>query len=421
MLENSATPIHLAYIEVRDADFDGTDRVSCYLNDNNSGNFSLSNVRTSTRLESNQFMNSPGEDQTKNDFALTMLTSPDREKTPNFVVRIQCSDQAGNSNEKVLRINVLDANDESPIFKQSIFRFHVPENTKPMLNMPHLGTETYQPVGHFLGKVEATDNDLNENGRIKYTLHKESMEIKPASEIASWTSFQHGDPEAYTYLGDPSAELNPNKLFRIDENTGALYSLKPFDAENVERFRFKVLAIDQPRRDSDGASTQHTGTATVEVTVSDVNDWSPLFHQTNSTHGCGTLRTHSPFPNFTSEFVTHYIFHVKENQQAYLPVGQVAAMDPDIGHRRFIRLKGHGMTSTSHITYHIARDAPTQIGRSFNLHSTSGCLRTKIQLDREDIPLYEFKVTARDSSKLGSNARTATATVTVIVEVCLLK
>lgn len=54
-----------------------------------------------------------------------------------------------------LIVNVVDANDNDPVFSQIAYEFLVEENQK---------------VGAFVGKIAATDADLGDNAALKYSL-----------------------------------------------------------------------------------------------------------------------------------------------------------------------------------------------------------------------------------------------------------
>lgn len=54
-----------------------------------------------------------------------------------------------------LVVNVLDANDNDPVFSKAAYEFHVEENQK---------------AGAVVGKIAATDADLGENAVVRYSL-----------------------------------------------------------------------------------------------------------------------------------------------------------------------------------------------------------------------------------------------------------
>ncbi|KER27206.1 hypothetical protein T265_05738 [Opisthorchis viverrini] len=408
--ENAVAPVRLAYIQVRDPDFNGKDKVSCQLTDTT--NFSLVPVRSINLADLSY---TTGEhDDSNNDYMLTLLIQPDRERTPVLQVRIKCLDTVGNSNEQTLRIRVLDVNDEVPTFTKSIYRFRLSENTDSDSTLPvRTPNGSLVPVGHRVGKVIAHDNDLGENAHIIYRLAPDRLEITPANTAENHT-FLHGTDSSirntFTYSSSSLIEQKPTveDLFRIDEQTGVLYALKSFDAENVAVFRLNVLAVDQAKE-----SVALTGTAEVEIRITDVNDWPPVFYKANVTND--EEASHTAAHSAPVEYVSSYVFHVRENKPPYWLVGRIAAIDPDIGQRGASDIPTTGVQN-SQISLQLAADSEPELRKTFSVHSTSGYLRTRVSLDREKQAVYVFNVVACDTGSEAGQERSATATVTVFVE-----
>ncbi|CAL8074640.1 unnamed protein product [Calicophoron daubneyi] len=406
--ENVIVPTKIAYIQVRDPDFGGKDQVICQLSDN--FNFSLTPISSANPDDLSFGVLSP--EDPKNDFLLTLLTQPDREHNPLLFVRIKCSDQAGNKNEQTLRIRVIDVNDETPKFSKSIYHFSLPENTEPTETIPvNLPNGSVAYYGHRIGKVIATDEDLGENARITYQIAPGSFEIIPTTKKQRPLTHTNEEPNQFVYRQEPGEQYSVSDLFKIDPNSGTIYALKSFDAENVEKLEFKVIATDNP---SDG-SLVRTGTATVEITITDVNDWSPVFYKINTS--ADTNKNSSTQEEVTVEYVTQYVFHVKENRPAFWLVGRIAALDPDTDQRKFGEMKpSDALKTPSHIALRIANDADADVRKTFSLHVSNGQLRTLVSLDREMKAVYVFNVIASDTGSEAQFSRSATATVTVFVE-----
>ncbi|CAH8569953.1 unnamed protein product [Heterobilharzia americana] len=494
--ENVQPPIQLAYVQVRDPDFNGNDEVMCTLTD--TINFSLKSIHSAeqynhnnpiheinNRLQLQSSLTSSISLQLKNDYILNLITKPDREQNPLYYLRIKCTDQGLNFNEQIIRIRVLDMNDEQPKFQKSIYRFNLPENSdkevkiinnegyyqqnNKMRNIYEMKNESSSNKSikqakeyndhyeYLIGRVMAEDNDQGENARIEYYLDEYFLEIKP-SDSSILSSAYLLTTNKQTVLNDENIFIYHNRemikvdqLFRIDSQTGILYALKKFDVENVDLFRFNVYALDQPNQFT---SIRHTGTATIEIKITDVNDWPPLFIQTNysidnitdttdntvssliSSNNIGNVHKNV---NITSilenelNFVTNYIFYVKENRPAYWLIGRIIAIDLDVEsktmtHNLLKKLSSSSSTSSkssftsssssssSYITLKIANDSPIEIRRTFNLHATQGYLRTSISLDREKQNNYVFNVIAYDGNPSILTSKTSTATVTVVVE-----
>ncbi|XP_018645647.1 cadherin-related [Schistosoma mansoni] len=496
--ENVQPPIQLAYVQVRDLDFNGNDQVNCILTDN--VNFSLKPINSLNQFHyQNNEINDPLELQSslpisqstltsKTDYILNLMTKPDREKNPFYFLRIKCIDQASNFNEQTIRLRILDINDEQPKFQKSIYRFNLPENSDKQLkpigyyrldqsNDLYITNQTstikgiiderkeYKSDGiedHYeyrIGRVLAEDNDQGDNARIEYYLDEYFLEIRssvssilPSAYLLINKQTRIEDKNLFIYHNENNNNNHNNhgnnehnhelvrvdQLFRIDSHTGILYALKKFDGENVDMFRFNVFALDQPNQLT---SIRHSGTAIVEIKITDVNDWPPLFILTNQTNLNNTDTTNissssssSKSENLTVDdddhhhredelhFVNNYIFHVKENKPAYWLIGRIMAIDLDIESKAmtnkiFNPSKTSFISSSlSYITLRISNDSPLIIRRTFNLHSTNGYLRTSISLDREKQNIYVFNIIAYDGNPSTITSQTSTATVTVIVD-----
>ncbi|NXA39740.1 PCDGA protein, partial [Eudromia elegans] len=118
-----------------------------------------------------------------------------------------------------IRVVVLDANDNAPVFSQAVYTVRVREDV---------------PVGSVLLTVTATDADDGMNGEVKYSFEKISVK---ASEI-----------------------------FNLDTETGAITLGKNLDFEEGDSYNLQVQA-------KDGGGLLDT--AKVTITVTDVNDNAP--------------------------------------------------------------------------------------------------------------------------------------------------
>ncbi|XP_075045350.1 neural-cadherin-like [Mixophyes fleayi] len=119
-------------------------------------------------------------------------------------------------------VNVLNQNDEAPVFSLNEYRGIV--------------TEEQAELPTFVLQVSATDPDHDEHGGVKYSLHGTGAE----------------------------------NVFTIDEKTGSVFAMKTLDREEHAIWRFVVLATDEG---GDGL----TGFTDVMIYVQDVNDNSPKF------------------------------------------------------------------------------------------------------------------------------------------------
>ncbi|XP_029703601.1 protocadherin gamma-A4-like [Takifugu rubripes] len=148
----------------------------------------------------------------------------DRERHPHLSLKLIAVDggtpqRSGTVN---IDITVLDANDNVPVFNQSVYKASIMENTK---------------IGTNVVTVNATDADSGIYGLITYSLSK---------------------------MKGGAAEI-----FTIDESTGAITVSGPIDYEKDRKYEVRVEA-----RDRGGL----TGTSKVVFDVSDVNDNPPVIN-----------------------------------------------------------------------------------------------------------------------------------------------
>ena len=143
----------------------------------------------------------------------------DRETIPsyNLVVVVTDMGKPPQSSSVSITFNVNDANDEPPVFSQSKYTISILENTDP---------------NPSLLQVEATDPDTGNGGEIS------SYFIIAGNELGR---------------------------FSIDVLNGTLSSTISFDREETAFYSLTVIAID-------GGVNPNTGTATVEVSILDIND-----------------------------------------------------------------------------------------------------------------------------------------------------
>ena len=190
--------------------------------------------------------------------------------------------------------------------------------------------------------MEARDKDSGDNGRIAYSI---------IGEAESW--------------------------FRISEN-GTLFSTRQLDRETKAAFSFVVKATDGNSLESSsnggggngGGGGRNSATATVLLTIQDVNDESPVF-------------TSPPDA------------YVAENLPPNTVVMSVATVDRDQGRN-------------ADIEYFLTRSDSD----NFDIGRLDGILRTSKSLDREDKAAYDLVVTATDN---GSPRRSASMDIRVHV------
>uniref|UniRef100_H3BZ01 Cadherin domain-containing protein n=1 Tax=Tetraodon nigroviridis TaxID=99883 RepID=H3BZ01_TETNG len=153
-----------------------------------------------------------------------MIEKPlDREAQPRLSLKLLAVD-GGNpqrSGTVNIDVNILDVNDNAPVFNQSLYKTIVTENA---------------PTGTLILTVNASDIDSGSNGKVTYSFSKTKAGV--------------------------------TDVFDIDGDTGRIYVAKEIDFEKDKRIEFRIEAKDQGLTDS----------AKVEVEVLDENDNAPVIN-----------------------------------------------------------------------------------------------------------------------------------------------
>ncbi|KAJ8297857.1 hypothetical protein KUTeg_024388 [Tegillarca granosa] len=148
----------------------------------------------------------------------------DRETKNSYQVTVVAKDYGSPQRNGTLlvKINVIDANDNAPKFNQSSYSLSVKENP---------------PIGLVLLHVVATDFDIGKNGKVTY------------------------------HFGSRTAKV-VTRLLSLNESTGALIVKDIIDFEVDQFLQFYIEAKDQ-------GLPAKTAQAIVKINVTDINDNSP--------------------------------------------------------------------------------------------------------------------------------------------------
>ncbi|XP_043917634.1 protocadherin Fat 4 [Protopterus annectens] len=192
----------------------------------------------------------------ENSGLVTSASPLDREITPEVTLNISARDQGVQPKVSYteLVVTLQDVNDQAPTFSQEFYQVTVVENSSP-------GAEVLT--------LSATDNDLGDNGTVRFTF----------------------DPETTDRMHD---------LFRLDHISGRLSTGTQLDREEKDSYLLLILA-------SDLGSPRLSVVAKINVTVKDLNDNSPNFYP------------------------VQYFANIKENEPPNTYVVTVSATDPDTG------------------------------------------------------------------------------------------
>ncbi|XP_054424280.1 protocadherin beta-18-like [Pteronotus mesoamericanus] len=359
---------------------------------------------------------------------LVLNQSLDREKEPELRLTLTALDGGfpSRSGTALVRILVLDINDNAPEFERPVYEVQVPENS---------------PLGSLVVKVSATDLDAGINGELSYSFSHVSRDIRKTFEIHPISGEVHLKAlldfeliQSYTIniqaidggsLSGKSAILvrvvdvndNPPEIVitslssHIPENSSpemvvAVFSLRDQDSGDNGKMvcsikdnlpfllkptfkNFYTLVTERPLDRE--TSTNYNITITVSdmgtpslktehnitVLVSDVNDNAPAFTQ------------------------TAYTLFVRENNSPALHIGSVSASDRDAG-------------ANAQVAYSLLppRDPSLPLASLVSINADNGQLFALRALDYEALQAFEFGVGATDR---GSPALSSQALVRVQV------
>ncbi|XP_076869832.1 protocadherin Fat 1a isoform X3 [Brachyhypopomus gauderio] len=151
----------------------------------------------------------------------------DYESLHEFYLMVQASDGGtpALSDTATVSINVTDVNDNSPVFGQAVYSAVVGEDAEP---------------GRTVLTVTADDVDGPSNNQVRYSI----------------VGGNHGSP------------------FTVDPLKGEVKVARQLDREKTSGYTLTVMA-------SDGGIPVGSGTATINIDVSDINDNPPVFSKTN--------------------------------------------------------------------------------------------------------------------------------------------
>ncbi|NXX75832.1 PCDGK protein, partial [Urocolius indicus] len=254
-----------------------------------------------------------------------------------------------------IHIDVVDANDNAPVFNQSTYKASVRENT---------------PSGTLVAKIGAYDLDDGPNGDIVY-------------------SFSSHTP------------AKVRELFALDSATGELRVKGQLDYEETKLYEIYLQAKDK-------GVVPGVAHCKVLVEVVDVNDNAPEVTVTSvyspvpedaapgtvvallsvtdlDSHDNGLhilVRVSDVNDNTPKSSQDSYDIYVPENNVPGIPILNVSAMDPDLGRN-------------AQLSYTLLQGDPT-VGHIFSINRENGTLYLLTSLDHEDQVEFSMVVQVRD-------------------------
>ncbi|XP_054424268.1 protocadherin gamma-B6 isoform X10 [Pteronotus mesoamericanus] len=205
ILENSLPGMVVALFKTRDRDSRENGEVTCNLS---------RNIPFKIHSSSNNY------------YKLVTDGALDRERTPEYNVTITATDRGKPplSSSTTLTLHIADVNDNAPVFQQSAYLVHVPENNPP---------------GASIAQVSASDPDLGPNGHVSYSIVASDLEPRALSSYVS-----------------------------VNAQSGVVFAQRAFDHEQLRAFELTLQARDQ-------GSPALGANVSLRVLVDDRNDNAP--------------------------------------------------------------------------------------------------------------------------------------------------
>ncbi|XP_066515267.1 protocadherin alpha-3-like [Hoplias malabaricus] len=347
---------------------------------------------------------------------LVLQKALDREKQPVIQLTLTAVDGGKPPKSGTIEINVdvMDVNDNVPVFSKPLYKARIPENSAPGTSLLTVhaddadsglnGEVVYSFINHNNDKsIESFDinkatGEITVKGQLDHETNpaieirvqardkgassraahsKVLIEITDINDNApeiSITSLENtvkeGSPKgtmvALITVKDEDAGQNgavtlrtPHGVpFRIQNAYKNKYSLEvdgPLDRESTSQYDITITATDE-------GSPPLSSSTVITVEVSDVNDNAPLFPE--------------PVINV----------YVKENGPVGAVISTVSALDPDVG-------------ENARITYSLLESSRSAapVSSLVNIDSESGHIHTLQSFNFEEMKTFEFRVQATDS------------------------
>ncbi|XP_069027755.1 protocadherin gamma-A11-like isoform X12 [Embiotoca jacksoni] len=360
---------------------------------------------------------------------MVLHTSLDREKQEEHKLTLTAFDGGDPQKSGSVKINVvvLDANDNAPVFSQSVYGVTVPENASKgtvilrvsatdndkgtneevmysfshhtdgassLFNMdPHtgemivIGVLDYEKVKHYEIDIEATDRggladtskvlievtDLNDNAPVIsiISLSNPIPEDSPLNTVIAMLNIKDLDSGKNSQI---KCFISPYLPFKIKSSTTNFYSLisdDVLDRESVPEYNITITATDE-------GSPPYSTNKTIHLRISDVNDHAPMFPQ-----------------HFVSAFIT-------ENNSPGMSLLSVKASDKDYG-------------SNARISYFLEDSQLNGMSASayFSVNAESGEILAVRSFDYEQTKEFHIRVKAQDG---GSPPLSSNVTVKILIQ-----
>eukprot|EP00079_Xenopus_tropicalis_P034337 XP_017948108.1 PREDICTED: protocadherin gamma-B5-like [Xenopus tropicalis] len=193
-----------------------------------------------------------------NFYKIVTTNSLDREKSPYYNITIQAIDRGSPplTAKKIIRLDVSDINDNSPLFEKLTYVAYVPENNHP---------------GASIYSIQAIDKDTEENAKLTYSIISSNTE----------------EPSSASYIS-----INPV--------TGIIYAQRSFDYEQEREFQIQIMAKDH------GSPSLNSST-NLRICIVDQNDNFPTILYPSGDVGGSAAYEMVPFSSEQGTLVTKVV------------------------------------------------------------------------------------------------------------------
>ncbi|XP_067023578.1 protocadherin Fat 4-like isoform X2 [Acropora muricata] len=344
---------------------------------------------------------------------ISVAAKLDREKIENYTLSVEARDAGGYAVTHNATIQVIDVNDNVPMFQHAAYSKNISENL---------------PAGHLVAKVVATDKDTGNNALISYKITSgdtSKFTIHPFTGcLTTSASLDREQGDYYRLIltakdhGTPSLSSSVIVTVNVlDENDNTpRFSLPLYTASVLENTAVKTKLLHVAATDPDA---HENGTVTFSIISGNVND---VFEINNASgflavnknldreerdayslfikatdNAVSNPRSVFVHVNFTvldendnsPEFVNVANLSVVENAKRGRTVGSVSATDSDIGINgevKFSFVEGNDNSA-------------------FYIDSSSGEITVNGRIDREIQASYRLTVRAKDMGKPPMNTK----------------
>ncbi|KAG5282663.1 hypothetical protein AALO_G00058490 [Alosa alosa] len=329
-----------------------------------------------------------------------VVAALDYEVEREYTLRVRAQDNGRpplSNNTGIVSVQVIDVNDNPPIFVSTPFQATVLESA---------------PVGHSILHIQAIDTDSGDNARLEYRLTGTGSDtpflINPATGWVTVSSELDRESVEHYFFGVEARDYGAPPLSATASVTITVMDVNDNRPEFLQReyhvrlnedavVSTSVVSVTAVDRDVNSAVTyQITGLTTPRTaSISTVRavTWLPLdykqerryvltvtasdrtLHDTCQVHvNITDANTHRPV--FQS---AHYSVSINEDRPAGSTVVVISATDEDVG-------------ENSRITYFLEDNIP-----QFRIDPSSGAITLQAELDYEDQMTYTLAITARDN------------------------